>query len=900
MWVIVGLLFAAAVVTVAVLVWSGDGDPGEDILPPVSGSRAGSDAGLRADRANREEIGAEAVLESPDEEDRSRERVISDRPMISGRVLEKGTGKPIKSFHFRLRHKDGKRGPWPVIVNETVRDEEGRFSIGLARGGDHTLTVRSSIHALASFGDLNIPDDVGLRDFVVELDPGSSVSGRVVEAATGKPVENALVGSERETELIRIMMGHDEFSVHTYTDGKGRFCLKGLEEKRQKIAALHPDFAEGYVDVTPGRDAGEVVIELRPGYFVFGRALNDDGDPLGGLVISLFGRNPRIPIARKDITASDGTYKVGPAEPGRLTVVARPPPDENEGSFGFTNERKKAELIDGDIEINFGPEPGQVVWSGKVIDPTGLPVRGIEVSAGMDAAFMKESHSTNGGRARCGEDGSFVIRKLYPGRYRLYVDFPGQSGFEWEEIAFEKPGPVERDLLLECGAMKGEIVDAETGRMAGATRCSAQLEMNRRPFKSYSTFEINDGTFCLRGLQAGTYTVSASGRDIPHSEVEGVEVTSGGIVEGVKIEVPPSGRVEMAFLGFSDEEYINYHFMMEGGKYSHGSSSSKSSRTPVICLEPGEWRANFRLHDVGSIERTVRIDRDSIIEMAISREDFDPSSRILAVAGTIVFSDGSPIEGAAVDFSASDIPGLAEEESEFSGKTDETGRFVVDGFRPGSWNVRIGVPGMGTDHLPKVVIPENSPNPFVYNATVFRGKVVGRVYPDPAVIDILAGTRISFHVNLKQVETGNRVGRSGYASPGEDGGRPFEVSFVPPGHYTLDAGGTAHARYKSPAFSIGEDETVELPPIMLELTDAVILKVTDTAGEDLENVRIKFLDLEPYFRGIYLSSSIRFYPNDQLPPGPTKVRISARGHKEKELTLTRSPKGLEVVEVFLD
>jgi len=899
LWIFVGLSLVAAVVGVALLIGDGDGDQGDAVLPPISKSRTGSETSLDARAVDMENTGAKIDRTSSEEKIRSRERVTSDRPSISGRVLEKGTGKPIDRFHFRLRRKEVDRKPSTLLFDETIHDEKGHFSISLARGGTYTLSVRSSSHALASFGDLNIPDDVGLRDFQIELDPGLSVSGRVVAAATGKPVENSLVGSNRVTWPVRIKMGHEEYCIHTYTDAEGRFTLQGLTGKEQKIAALHPDFAEGFVDVTPGGDGSEIVIELEPGHFVFGRALNDDGIPLAGLVISLYGGKQRIPIARTAFTAKDGTYRVGPAEPGQHMVAAEPPPEATESSFCFTKERKKALLIDRDVEVNFGPAADQVTWSGKVIDPTGLPVRGIELSASMDVAFAKEHYSTDGANAQCGEDGSFIMRKLFPGRYRLYLDFPGQSGFEWKEIVFENPGPVTHDLELECGAIKGLVVDAETGQAAAAKSCTAQLEMTRLPTKSYSTFDIKSGEFCLRGLKPGTYTVSASGRDIPYSETESVAISSGVIVEGIKVEVPPFGQVEMTFAGFSDEENISYYFRAEGGVYSHGSKSSKASRQRFICLEPGEWEAHFHLYDVGFIVRTIRIGRDDTIEMVINREDFEPSSHVVAVAGTIVYGDGNPVNDASVDFSAGGIPGLTEEQSRLSGKTDGDGSFITEGFRPGRWTVRIEIPEKGHHHLPKIVIPENSSSPFVYTATISRGEVVGRIYPDPTVNDIMAGPRVSLSVNLNNVDSGNRVGPARLSSLEENGGQRFAVRFVPPGLYTLVAGGTGHARYRSPPFSVGEGETIEMPTLYLEPADAVVVKVTGTAGEKLKGVRIKFLDLESSFQGTYLSKSLRFYKNDQLLPGPNKVRISASGYGEKELTLKRSVKGLELVEVYL-
>ncbi|MEW6748046.1 MAG: hypothetical protein AB1486_35490, partial [Planctomycetota bacterium] len=73
----------------------------------------------------------------------------------------------------------------------------------------------------------------------------------------------------------RLSEAHDWWLLAKTADD-GRFTLRGLSEVRQKIVAVHLEFAQGWSVITPG-ETSEVEIRLQRGLHVYGRVLDNHG-----------------------------------------------------------------------------------------------------------------------------------------------------------------------------------------------------------------------------------------------------------------------------------------------------------------------------------------------------------------------------------------------------------------------------------------------------------------------------------------------------------------------------------------------------------------------------------------------------------------------------------------------
>jgi len=114
------------------------------------------------------------------------------------------------------------------------------------------------------------------------------ITGVVVEAATGKPIAGAYVGTGDFGDS-----GGSNYSRHrqrglhakTKTDEQGRFVLEGLAFQDHPLVATHPDFARNDLTVTllKGTPAPNVRVGLKPAAKIDVTVVDPTGRPLEGI-----------------------------------------------------------------------------------------------------------------------------------------------------------------------------------------------------------------------------------------------------------------------------------------------------------------------------------------------------------------------------------------------------------------------------------------------------------------------------------------------------------------------------------------------------------------------------------------------------------------------------------------
>ena len=159
---------------------------------------------------------------------------------ISGRVTDAATELPVSGIGVRAVQVDGGPDEW------TSTDFNGGYSIqGLAPGSYYVSTDFTGQRGyVGQFYDGTAREDdadivtlsegvtaTGI-DFAVKT--GATVSGRVTDAATGKPVPNVGVGADPT---------RDGPGAGTGTDRDGRYVLRGLAPGSYRIWAE----GEGYI-----------------------------------------------------------------------------------------------------------------------------------------------------------------------------------------------------------------------------------------------------------------------------------------------------------------------------------------------------------------------------------------------------------------------------------------------------------------------------------------------------------------------------------------------------------------------------------------------------------------------------------------------------------------------------
>ena len=260
---------------------------------------------------------------------------------------------------------------------------------------------------------------------------GASLSVRVVDDATGKPVSGILLTllSERP---------RTESYGFAFADENGRASFEGLAENMYIVRSMRRlPYAE-YTTATwlPDGEHEDMILRLGTGGVLTGRVVDDTGAPLEGVTVLAgsgrtvaYGWNylspERIALEERDAVLSDfeGLFRLEAmaSEPQGIWVVEgeiRPERFEQAEAIAWLDGGRRSakayakagETVDvGDIVM-----PRLRTWRGRVVDDTGAPVPGALVS-------------DNSNRI------AFFARNLSVERRAQFTLAPGESGFVLEE-----------------------------------------------------------------------------------------------------------------------------------------------------------------------------------------------------------------------------------------------------------------------------------------------------------------------------------------------------------------------------------------------------------------------------------------------------------------------------------
>jgi RNA polymerase sigma factor (sigma-70 family) len=241
---------------------------------------------------------------------------------VEGSVVD-GAGRPVAGVELRaafLRHPIN-----GVILFETilrgllapaVTDQAGQFAISLPRETNLSLNVAHP----RWIGWVSVPIDARVLPPAV-LEPAGSIIGRVIDAASGRPVAGAVIGAQLIEHRRRILGGW----VEATSDEQGRFRLGGAEPGVYNVLLQRlPGRADATaravecVRVRAGTDA-TADLSVIEGRLLRGVAVDrDTGEPVPGIQVGCYGpARPRSGATVESHRADDQgrfTFHVAPGE----------------------------------------------------------------------------------------------------------------------------------------------------------------------------------------------------------------------------------------------------------------------------------------------------------------------------------------------------------------------------------------------------------------------------------------------------------------------------------------------------------------------------------------------------------------------------------------------------------
>ncbi len=841
---------------------------------------------------------AGALAEALPEPDRAAVRAT---PQLSGTVRDLTTDEPVRAFDITVRRRAPARTSPDEVAHCTVRDEKGAFSIPVDEAGRYLIIVRSSRHLQQSVDDLDVGEE-GLGAILVRLDPGMAVTGRVVCGETGEPVPGAIVAATDVpgmSDHLELLLGFDEAKVHATTDDQGRFVLQGLMRQQQIVAASHPEFAEGFREIAPDRpDAGD--IHLGRGHHLFGCARTDAGAPAAGVAIHVSGKG--TPFTRTVLTASDGTFRTPPVAPGwvRVRAEASLSAAASDGPDRFTDERKNVEVVDRDVELDFGVTDEHVTWRGRVLDFDGAPVARARLQLNPRAQG-KSSLPVRNQRHHvyCGEKGEFEARKVLPGTYGVEIWFrKGGGKVDWGELSFDAPGVVERDVRISGGLIGGVVVDGRTGTPVSTPNGNVLASSGTSEYRIFMAPIGPGGRFRLTGLPSGTYSVSASVPGYPWESLSGVILEDNEKVDDLCIKLEPGGILRLRLSGFTLGGVQRFEGVLRGGPYGLTGSSSLSgdldrdgSCDQECHLHPGLYHATLSVQGCGTVERDFEITCGQTTELLFGPEDLKSAVRTFEVAGSITRSDGLPLAGATLlllDSKAA--PDSARETIRFIADSD--GRFQASGLPAGSWSVHATFAQGGEFVFPDLTIDPNGPDLVTLDLVLPSGEVTGTLRDRHSGREF-DGDGPVWWVVLRDSRTGELVTEL----QGGHRGRRFLLVGVPEGEYAVDVTAVGYQDYRSATFAVGPEPHLELGDIELMPSGVLDLEVVDQHGR---HVKVFDIDCEGAARIRGEDRSLGVCRFSGLPLGEITIRVKAEGFVDQSVTTRLEPGQPGKVKVVLE
>lgn len=476
----------------------------------------------------------------------------------------------------------------------------------------------------------------------------SSVEGQVVNAATGAPVNRAVVSLQLSRSLPaitgQVMRTYSPGPVET--DEQGRFALHNVAPGGYTVRAQR----QGFLDPGQGRTSpqnavlmvGEnqqvtgVVVRLTPHSVIAGKALDAYGDPLAGVQVAALRwgyANGARQLTRmgtgSSVTTNDlGEYRIAGLAAGSYLVMAAP---RASGSYRSSDQplEDKPELA---YTNTYYPAATDAAAATAVRVAAGAEARGIDVK----------------------------LAKVKTVSIRGVVVDPGATANRIASVSLRP--------LRGAGAAILNSIGYGVSSSGGAFQISG----------------VPPGSYYLTAVRSNEQGQALAGGglaiEVADKNLDGITVKALPVVDvDVVTKSEPAGRCNSGgYVTLLDES---------GRSGISGVNASSGSNPTLKNVAPGTYTLN--LPGAGACYvQSVRFGGRDMTDMRVKVDGIGPLEITLAasdamVDGTVADAAGKPVSnatvalvpkgGAPLDFRAS--------------VTNRTGAFTVSGIRPGAYDV---------------------------------------------------------------------------------------------------------------------------------------------------------------------------------------------------------------------
>jgi protocatechuate 3,4-dioxygenase beta subunit len=550
----------------------------------------------------------------------------------------------------------GKPVPGALVWSEGSPDvpcvkagADGAFQIHLPASGEAKLRAAARGY-LASAPQSPVPGSQA--PLLLKLKTAGALTGRVVDAE-GRPLARVQVRAEParwDEESWDIGIGV------TWSRADGGFELSLLSPgKLYEVTASRDGFAPSLVktDAPPrGRPPVPLRIVLQRGAAALGRVLDREGKPVPDARLTLRSTDER----------SDGMFISASGRPVAGTT------SDAKGSFAFQNlnpgrlrlgiERKGfAPFSPIEIEI---PRTGKVdlgtltldrglAIEGRVVDPRGVPVSGVEVNLSPSVRVLSEDSGTANAfqQQTTDAEGRFRFDGLRRGgRFDLRAKPSGYLPASVESV--EAPTPEPLTITLKAGRSLSGRVTGPAGEPVPQALLLLQEERVLRTSlgeaktgdaRSLGTTD-EEGKLRVQGALApgpAKLQVRAQGY---RTKLQSLQVPEDGDVEDLEISLEKGGALEARVLDASGAPVPGARVWvsrLDAGDWAILSQCKTGTegrcRMEDLDLEPGRYRLSARAEGHGSAETVLELGSGAAARDLVLHQGVEVSGRVLDDAG---------------------------------------------------------------------------------------------------------------------------------------------------------------------------------------------------------------------------------------------------------------------------
>jgi protocatechuate 3,4-dioxygenase beta subunit len=553
------------------------------------------------------------------------------------------------------------------------------------------------------------------REYLVTLEPGASVRGRVSDGQ-GTPLAGVTIEESRLGAGFVLAANRRA----TTSDGAGAFELRGLSAGTQRFSARQAGRRPKEVTIAPlaaGETRTEVEIELEVGAELAGSVVWPDGSPAAHAAVRVrpaaAARRSRFErdLASATTDVHGRFYLSGLGQgPFHVSAVCGLPDAgeeslEREGLARLFKARAQS-VAAGALDLVLELEQPEVL-RGRVVDDRGRPVPAFRIHASErpapadgDAPTFEESIT----QEFRDEGGWFELAGVMPGAWTVSASAAGHvETAHAGEVRVPQLAGLEL-TLLRAATVHGHVVSPGGAAAAGA-EVRAERVQGSGSLRYVRTLCDEGGAFTLAGLPPGSVAIVAEAAGLAPSEPSILTLDPGEERSGVLVALSLGGRLEGLVYAPSGEP--------DAGRSIHAVDLLESSaalptttgpdgRFALDQLRPGTYQvlALPRASEAGTLSSPLEV---ASVEIRAN----ETTQVVLGEAGrTSVRLFGRVTEGGRA-VARCHVVALAEGagmlESMQTGSTDESGAYELVLERPGDYALLVGHGSEGIErriHVP--------------------------------------------------------------------------------------------------------------------------------------------------------------------------------------------------------